>query len=164
MHSHGIRSAWNLPLMAGLSPRGTPCIMQTCNSRMQLQGLPPCASAALSGCVCTHAVHMCSPCLRAVFSCLQRQAITDNPEWAFQRRRSRATAERSRASLADHSARAGEQHHPIELPASAECLPLLSNSAKARSCAVGSCALVCCLAHGRRTSSFIPLVLFTERL
>ena len=37
---------------------------------------------------------------------LQRQAITDNPEWAFQRRRSRATAERSRASLADQGARA----------------------------------------------------------
>lgn len=41
--------------------------------------------------------------------CLQRQAITDNPEWALQRRRSRATAERSRASLADQSARAGER-------------------------------------------------------
>ncbi|CAL5218572.1 g265 [Coccomyxa viridis] len=36
----------------------------------------------------------------------ERQAITDNPEWALQRRRSRATAERSRASLADQSARA----------------------------------------------------------
>ena len=80
VHPQGIRSAWNIPLMAWLSPRGTPCIMQTYNSRTQLQGLLPCASGALSGCVCTHAAHMCSPCLRAVFSCLQRQAITDNPE------------------------------------------------------------------------------------
>ena len=45
--------------------------------------------------------------LRIALPCLQRQAITDNPEWALQRRRSRATAERSRASLADQSARAG---------------------------------------------------------
>ena len=46
---------------------------------------------------------------------MQRQGITDNPEWAFQRRRSRATAERSRASLADYSARAGAAALPEEL-------------------------------------------------
>ena len=52
--------------------------------------------------------------------CLQRQAITDNPEWAFQRRRSRATAERSRASLADQGARAGSA------PAAASTLSALA--------------------------------------
>ena len=62
--------------------------------------------------------------------CLQRQAITDNPEWAFQRRRSRATAERSRASLADQGARAGSApgSSVTLLKRQAPCLPLSCGS------------------------------------
>ena len=77
---------------------------------------PVCPSSEMR-CMCCSIPH-----IHNSLAVLQRQAITDNPEWAFQRRRSRATAERSRASLADQSARAGSkspqlcQHSLATLP------------------------------------------------